>query len=66
MEEKYGIWCVVSGGVTGYREAWMKDIHKEIWLGTKEEAESKVKKIMDDRRGSFSVASFSYTPRLYY
>ncbi len=23
--DTFGIWCVVSGGVTGHREAWLKD-----------------------------------------
>ena len=58
MTKKYGVWCVVSGGVTGHREAWLK-VDGKIWEGTKEEAEAKAKSCQS---WNFrSKANFQYT-----
>lgn len=38
MATRYGIWTSVSGGVTGPRSAWMKDIDGRVWTAQTREA----------------------------
>lgn len=57
----YRIWARVSGGITGTREAWLKE-GDEIWESTnRAEAETKAKdlNVRMNRRGS--LADFRYT-----
>ena len=54
----FGVWCTVSGGVTGSREAWLKE-EGQIWYGRKAEAEKKATDLMA-MMGKHSAASFSY------
>ena len=58
-EKDHGIWCEVSGGLTGTRMAWMKDEAGNQWTGTKDEAETKAAELMAKPRGG--MASYRYT-----
>lgn len=67
-DKNWGVWCVVSGGVTGHREAWLKtggvgNVPEAIWSGTEAEATEESKRLMKVFNNSRSLASFSYTPR---
>ena len=58
---KYGIWCIVSGGVTGRREAWMKGPDGkpelfETYHAAAAEADSNFKRT----NNALSKASFEY------
>jgi hypothetical protein len=63
--QKWGIWCQVWGGVTGHREAWMKNREGKIAEfdtieAAQEEARMHAKTTMGNpHRG----ASFSYSVR---
>ena len=59
-QKKWGVWCRVSGGVTGDRSAWMKRDGKVLAFETKEEAEQEARAARQGV-GAFSVARFSYT-----
>jgi len=61
--EKYGIWCSVWGGVTGHRQAWLKEDDK-IWTGTEEEAMKRATELNAAQR--MSTAHFSYEVQPYY
>ena len=62
MKAKWGVWCEVSGGVTGSRSAWMKREGKVIAFDTREEAEAEAKAARTSV-SRFSQASFRYTAR---
>ena len=53
----WGIWCRVSGGVTGTREGWMKR-EGVRWYGTEEEATALAEETQDQAGSPFSTASF--------
>lgn len=60
----WGVWATVSGGVTGHREAWLKDDGTRVEFDTREEAEEAADRMrrlqhMPTRHG----ARFTYTPR---
>lgn len=67
----YGVWCVVSGGVTGHNEAWLKktgDSRRWAQFDTKEDAEREAAELnrkMNDRPGSsyYPRATFRYSAR---
>ena len=60
----YGVWCVVSGGLTGRREAWMKGWNGEVAeFATKAEAEERATGLNEKMNNAYSVATFSYTAR---
>jgi hypothetical protein len=65
------IWCVVSGGVTGHREAWYKGggvggkAEVVLEYGTREEAEQVAADLMRSRNGPHATARFSYTVKPY-
>jgi hypothetical protein len=59
----YGIWCEVSGGVTGYRAAWMKCDGKRLEFATREEAEKEARTQRTAMMHRNSIANFSYTAR---
>jgi hypothetical protein len=58
----YGVWCAVSGGVTGHRESWMKDNGKRLEFETFEEAKAVATNACANV-SPHSRASFSYVPR---
>jgi hypothetical protein len=55
----YGVWCEVSGGVTGYRAAWLKDSFGIKRYETREEAEAEAHRLR--AKPNRGPASFSYT-----
>ena len=59
---KYGVWCRVSGGITGNREAWLKENGERVELNTRAEAEALAKHYNDQaaHRPGYSAATFSY------
>lgn len=55
----FKIMCYVSGGVTGSRNAYMKDsMGLETVLATREEAEEQASEYNKNMNTEFSVASF--------
>jgi hypothetical protein len=57
----FGIWCEVSGGVTGHREAWLKENGKRVEFDNESDAEATALQMRLERRQS--SASFRYTAR---
>jgi len=53
------VWCTVRGGVTGHREAWLKEDGRE-WVGSREEAEREAARLNALPRSPHSLASFKY------
>ena len=47
---KYGIWCHVSGGVTGTRESWMKYDGERYETSNKEEADKLAQNLTFSKR----------------
>lgn len=56
----HGIFCQVSGGLTGTRTAWLKDEAGLIWEGTKDEAETKAARLNTEMNSGCGSAHFSY------
>jgi hypothetical protein len=63
--DAWGVWCEVSGGVTGRREAWLKHEGRVASFATQEEAAAKAAHFMRSMNGRPNAgASFRYTARL--
>lgn len=65
MSKTFGIWCEVWGGVTGPREAWLKDNDglRRVFA-TRDEAEAEAARLNDKfGRNPNRKAEFSYTAR---
>jgi len=61
MEKVYGVWCRVSGGMTGTREAWMKSGGRVARFETLEAAEAEAAKHNKAMNASpYRTAYFSY------
>ena len=57
--ERYRVWCRVSGGVTGTREAWLKSDGKVKIFRTAEEAKAEAKRLSADK-SPYATADFHY------
>tara|TARA_R110000824_G_scaffold122844_3_gene280390 strand:- start:1216 stop:1464 length:249 start_codon:yes stop_codon:yes gene_type:complete len=44
--EKWGVWCVVSGGATGYRTGWLKEHGKEELFENEESARKRAESML--------------------
>ncbi len=62
IERDWGVWCRVSGGVTGTNEAWLKE-NGMRWYGTQEEAEAKASDENARPKSEYSLADFRYTAK---
>jgi len=62
FEVSHGIWCRVSGGVTGTREAWLREAGKQ-WVGTHEQAEQYANKLHTAAQKRDGLTSYSYKAR---
>lgn len=61
---RYGVWCEVSGGVTGYRSAWLKGKGGAVWRGTESEANRKASSLERESNGNpYRTAAFRYEAR---
>lgn len=60
---KWGVWCEVSGGVTGHREAWLKVNGEEVEYDTQDEAETAAATCRENVRGN-TRATFHYSARM--
>src|SRR4051795_10125185 len=65
----YGIWCVVSGGLTGHREAWLKQDGVVMEFPTEAAATAEAAHLMAPRRATMAQARrkgviISYTARM--
>lgn len=58
----WGVWCRVSGGVTGTREAWLKQDGQRFY-GTQEEAEALAADENARPKSPHSFACYRYTAR---
>ncbi len=56
IEMAYGIWTTVSGGITGYRAAWLKHDDAEVVFATQAEAEAEAGRLTagDTLRGGYT------------
>jgi hypothetical protein len=62
--KKFGVWCEVYGGVTGHRQAWLKENGAVVMFDTHEEAAERAKKLSDDKNGNpYRTANFEYSAR---
>jgi len=62
----FGIWCRVSGGVTGTREAWLKADGKVQLFDTREQAEEEAARLNKLNNGNpYRTADFRYTAQEY-
>lgn len=57
----YRIWCIVSGGVTGHREAWMKKDGSIYETESYREALEWAVELNKKMNDCFSTAFFRYT-----
>lgn len=61
---RYGVWCMVSGGVTGPREAWLKTVDGEVHrFSTLAEAVDEADRLRDQSRSWNSSCLFHYAAR---
>jgi hypothetical protein len=67
---KYGVWCSVTGGLTGDHEAWLKKEGVIIQFDTREEADAEVERLIERAAsikargcGRANAASFFYQAR---
>ena len=60
MASRYRIWCRVSGGMTGTREAWLKHNGKIYEVATKVTAQKKAKQLNKDM-GKNTMVNFHYS-----
>lgn len=58
---KYRIHCVVSGGVTGYRESWLKQGGVIYEVASKAAAITHAAHLNKEANGPHATARFSYT-----
>lgn len=62
MISHYQIWCRVSGGVTGTREAWLKERGK-VMMFTEAEAIEHAALLNKEMNNRFATANFEYSVR---
>ena len=56
------IWCEISGGITGYRAAYLKDRNVVITFQTREQAQKHADHLtMVSNRAIHSTADYKYT-----
>jgi hypothetical protein len=58
---KYQILCQISGGITGYRQAMLKENDKVWETDDEQKARNKAKNLNGKTNDSYSCASFSYS-----
>lgn len=64
MEKQYGVFCQVSGGVTGYRAAWLKSNGKMQVFASRELAEIEAKRLTEKRmNNTYRTADYHYSAR---
>jgi hypothetical protein len=62
----YGVWCVVSGGVTGRREAWLKGKEGRAALFDDETAaQAEAARLTKQMNGPYARADFKYRAAAY-
>ena len=59
----FGIWCEVSGGVTGHRAAWLKRDGRVQLFADRGAAARMASDLMARTAGPYATASFRYTVR---
>lgn len=64
-DKSYGVWCVVSGGITGHREAWLKANGEVILFDTADDAEAEAHRLTTMSNTRHSTTDFSYSVREY-
>jgi hypothetical protein len=57
----YRVWCIVDGGITGHREAWLKENDTIYETNSRREAVEKAVSLNEKMNNHFSLASFRYT-----
>ena len=61
---QYGIWCTVSGGVTGPRAAWLKENQVRKVFSCRIEAEQEAADLQSIMNSSpYTTTRFTYTVR---
>lgn len=62
---KWRIWCSVSGGVTGYREAWLKDKGELVEFDNVDAAVTEARKLNNDSAAHGGSVRYSYIARIF-
>lgn len=66
QQTTWGVWCGVSGGVTGRREGWLKADGKHVEFPTRDAAETEARRLLGrDGTRYGGGASFTYQARPY-
>lgn len=60
---KFGVWCCVSGGVTGHRTAWLKKHGALVIFADRESAASEAERLNQRMNHRHARAAFLYEPR---
>jgi hypothetical protein len=61
--ERWGVWCRVSGGVTGTREAWLRAGDQLMLFARREDAERLALDLDCELNGPHATADFAYAAR---
>lgn len=48
MKNRWGIFCTITGGITGHRVAWLHDRGQLCLYDDQQQAEAKAKQVSDD------------------
>ena len=57
----FRIWCRVSGGVTGTREAWLKSDGGVVEFGDRAAAEAEARRLNEKMNHPYATADFRYS-----
>ena len=57
----YGIWCIVTGGRTGRREAWLNEDGTIVMFSDQSEAQARADELNRTMNGPNASATFRYT-----
>jgi hypothetical protein len=56
----YGIWCTVSGGILGHREAWLLNGRRRVEYSNEQEAIEKASRMTREMNVPGTTAIFTY------
>jgi hypothetical protein len=59
----FAVWCTVRGGVTGWREAWLKSNGKICYFDTRAKAEAEASRLNRAMNGTHARARFCYSAK---
>ena len=63
--EQWGVWCVVSGGATGYRTGWLKSHGKEELFEDEKSARERAESMLASNQIAHVSAFYQYIPTVF-